>query len=109
MALKYLLVPKWKHSLVEFRLAAIDSVRSDLAIMREIAETDSSPQVRNAAIQNIEDESLLAALLKSEKDAEVLETLQQQRESLLRKTIATSSDPGAVVEALEKYAALAVE
>jgi hypothetical protein len=103
MALKDLIVPKWKHSRVEVRLAAIDTISNDLKIIREIAETDLSPQVRIAAIKKIEDEQLLGTIIQFEKDEQVLETARKQRESFLKRVIATSNDQQAVISALEKY------
>jgi hypothetical protein len=103
MTFKDLIVPKWKHSRVDVRLAAIDSIGSDIKILREIAETDLSPKVRIAAIKKIEDERLLEAIIQSEKDEEVLKTVIKLRESLLKKIIASSKDKQAVTNALKKY------
>jgi hypothetical protein len=103
MAFKDLIVPKWKHSRVDVRLAAIDSIGSDIKILREIAETDLSPKVRIAAIKKIEDERLLEAIIQSEKDEVVLKTAIKLRESLLKKIVASSKDKQAVINALIKY------
>lgn len=103
MALKDLFVPKWKHSSVEVRLSALDAVCNDLQILMEITETDSSPQVRMAAIKKIEDEPFLERITKSEKDEQVLEAAKKQREILLKKIITTSRDQQAAVAALEKF------
>jgi hypothetical protein len=103
MALKDLLVPKWKHSRIDVRLAAINGSETDLKILGEIAKTDVSPLVRMAAIQKIEDEPLLAAIIQSERDREVLECAKKCQEALLKKIIATSHDLLAVFAALKKY------
>jgi hypothetical protein len=103
MALKDLVVPKWKHSRPEIRLSSIDSISNDLNILREIAKTDTSSQVRIAAIKKIEDELLLTSIINSEKDEQVLDTAKKQLESYLKKIISTSNDIQAVLSALKKY------
>jgi hypothetical protein len=103
MALKDLIVPKWKHSRAEVRLAAIDSFSNDLNIIREIAEKDESPMVRIAAVKKIEDEQMLSAILISEKNHEVLDVAKKQLELILKRTISTSADKDDVIRALEKY------
>jgi hypothetical protein len=103
MALKDLIVPKWKHSRADVRLAAIDAFCNDPKIIREIAEKDESSSVRAAAVKKIEDEQMLSALISSEKDQEVLDAAKKQLEVILKKTISTSLDTDEVVRALEKY------
>jgi hypothetical protein len=103
MALKDLIVPKWKHSRADVRLAAIDTFCNDPKIIREIAEKDESSSVRIAAVKKIEDEQMLSALISSEKDTEVLDAAKKQLEVILKKTISTSQDNDEVVGALEKY------
>jgi hypothetical protein len=103
MALKDLIVPKWKHSRADVRLAAIDTFCNDPKIIREIAEKDESSSVRSAAVKKIEDEQMLSALIISEKDQEVLDAAKKQLEVIFKKTISSSQDKDEVVRALEKY------
>ncbi len=103
MALKDLIVPKWKHSRADVRLAAIDMFCNDLNVIREIAEKDVSSAVRIAAVKKIDDEQVLSTIIDTEKDAEVLDAAKKQLESILKKIIATSSDSDTVLRALEKF------
>ncbi|HEX2957419.1 MAG TPA: DUF349 domain-containing protein [Chitinispirillaceae bacterium] len=103
MALKDLIVPKWKHSRADVRLAAIETFCNDLNVIREIAEKDESSSVRIAAVKKIEDEQILSALLNSEKDQEVLDVAKKQLEVIFKKIISTSTDKDEVVRALEMY------
>jgi hypothetical protein len=103
MALKDLIVPKWKHSRAEVRLASIDSIRHDKKLLAEIAKTDVSPQVRLAAIEHIDDEPLLGLIIESERDEKASECAKKRREEILKKIINTSRDTETVISALEKY------
>lgn len=103
MALKDLIVPKWKHSRAEVRLAAIDTISNDPKILQEIAQTDLSAQVRIAAIKKIEDEQLLRTIIQTEKEEQVSDVARKQWESMLKKIVASSGDQQAVISALEQY------
>lgn len=103
MALKDLIVPKWKHSRAEVRLAAIDTICSDPKILQEIAKTDLSAQVRIAAIKKIEDEQFLRTIMQTEREEQVSDVAKKQWESMLKKIISSSGDHQVVVSALEQY------
>jgi hypothetical protein len=103
MGLKDLVVPKWKHSKTEIRLAALDSLNDDPALLAEIAQTDSAPEVRIAALQKISDEAVLTAIIDSEQNEQIRQTAFKKREALFEKIIATSRDVNTVVATLEKY------
>ena len=103
MALKDFIVPKWKHSKVEVRLAAVSSINNDRALLAEIAKTDVSPEVRIAALQKIDDEMVLNAIIDSDSNEQIKKIAQKKLETSYEKVIATSRDPEAIAVALEKY------
>jgi len=103
MALKDLIVPKWKHSRADVRLAAVETFCTDINIIREMAQNDVSPAVRIAAIKRIDDEQVLSSIISSEKETDVLSAATTQLEIILKKIISTSKDNDAVLRALEMY------
>jgi hypothetical protein len=103
MPLKDIMAPKWKHSRPEIRMAAVENMGNDLPLLAEIAKTDDSPEVRIAAVKKINDEAVLDAILGSEKNEQILTIAQKKREAIFEKILATSRDPQAIMETLDKY------
>ena len=94
--------PKWKHSNVAVRAAAVRQLGAeDDEILASIARSDGDPNVRRIAIKKLSDLDLLLQLGESDDD-EGLRQLARSRAHGLLVSDAVSPHEGAAMEAVER-------
>jgi len=69
MAIKDLILPRWKHSNPQVRIQTIRTFKPEMSgVLKQIVENDPEPLVRIEAIQKLTDISLLQKIIKNDID-----------------------------------------
>lgn len=101
MGLADIFRPKWKHSDVAVRAAAVRQLDAlEVDVLTSVAREDDEPSIRRIALKRIEDPLLLTELAANESDPG-LRDLARERADSLRATIALSEDEAASLAAVE--------
>jgi hypothetical protein len=97
MGLADLFRPKWKHSDVEVRAAAVRELELDThgEILETIARDDGDAEVRRIAIKKLQDPRLLLELAASDADEALRRLAGERGTSLLISTAVSSDEPQA--------------
>jgi len=85
MAIRDLFRPKWKHSSLEVRTAAVRSldVENDVQKLIDVAKTEESATIRRVAIRKLVDIDVLNTIAADDSDSSVREAASKRREALI--------------------------
>jgi len=85
MAIRDLFRPKWKHSSIEVRTAAVRSldVQNDVQKLIDVATTEESATIRRVAIRKLVDLDVLTKIATNDADSSVRDAASKRRETII--------------------------